>query len=317
MLDNANGQVFSGPGIRAVDTVLRGQRTSEFPAQVVVPPKSYQLLMNGDIRTQGFTKPVNGRSTLMRLKSSGTVYVATLAMFAPKTPTGKERAPTLLEWQRLLNQGKFASPRDKTPTPPDGKGTLIYGRVAGVQSGSTWRAQLTDLGQAKLTIPKAEQSISYGLSTLRGGRFGTNQIQAAKLLVRYPDTAYESHGNYATYYDLTLPLVNPTPQTQRVTLKLASPIKQDQLTQGTLRFRQPPQDFPFFRGTVRLRYLDEKQQRQTRYIHLWHRIGQVVDPLVQLDLKPGETRSLQVDFYYPPDSTPPQVLSITTELPKP
>ncbi|NJR51085.1 MAG: DUF3370 domain-containing protein [Leptolyngbyaceae cyanobacterium CSU_1_3] len=317
MLDNAKGQVFSGPGIRAVDTILRGQRTPEFPAQVVVQPRRYQLLMNGDVITKGLTKPVNGRSTMMRLNSSGTVYVATLAMFAPRTSTGEERAPTLPEWQTLLTQGKLATPRDKTPTPPDGKGVLIYGRVAGVQAGSTWRAQLTDLGQTKLSIPKAGQSISYGLSTLRGGRLGTGQIQAAKLLVRYPDTAYESHGNYATYYDLTLPLTNPMAQPQTVTLKLASPIKQDQLEQGTLRFRQPPQDFPFFRGTVRLRYRDERQQRQTRYLHLWHRIGQVVDPLIKIDLKPGETRSLQVDFYYPPDATPPQVLSVTTVLPQP
>ncbi|MBE9012975.1 DUF3370 domain-containing protein [Pseudanabaenaceae cyanobacterium LEGE 13415] len=316
ILDNATGQVFSGPGIRAVDTVLRGQRTREFPNQVIVQPGRYQLLMNGDVVTRGLTKPVNGRSTLMRLNSSGTVYVATLAMFAPKTATGEERIPTLQEWQELLLKGKFAAPRDKSPTPPNAPGGFIYGRVAGVQGGSTWRTQLTDPGRSLLTIPKVGQSIAYGLSTLRGGRLGTGQIQAAPLLVRYPDTAYESHGNYATYYDLTLPLSNSTAQKQTVTLKLSSPIKQDQLSQGTLRFRQPPQDFPFFRGTVRLRYKDERQQSQTRYLHLWHRIGQVVDPLLKLELKPGETRSIQVDFYYPPDSTPPQVLSVTTEPPK-
>ncbi|BAU11079.1 hypothetical protein LEP3755_15720 [Leptolyngbya sp. NIES-3755] len=317
LLDNAKGQVFSGPGIRAVDTVLRGQRTREFPNQVVVQPGQYQLLMNGDIVTKGLTKPVNGRSTLMRLNSTGTIYVATLAMFAPKTSTGVERPPTLPEWQDLLIKGKLATPRDKTPTPPNHSGSLIYGRVAGVQIGSTWRTQLTDPGQANLSIPKAGQSIAYALSTLRGGRLGTGQSQAAPLLVRYPDTAYESHGNYATYYDLGLPLTNSTTQTQTVTIKLSSPIKQDQLTSGILRFRQPPQDFPFFRGTVRLRYRDERQQQQTRYLHLWHRIGQVVDPLLKLELKPKETRSIQVDFYYPPDSTPPQVLSVTTEPPKP
>ncbi|MEX0270125.1 DUF3370 domain-containing protein [Leptolyngbyaceae cyanobacterium UHCC 1019] len=313
LLDNPNGQVFSGPGIRAVDTVLRGQRTREFPAQIVVKPGHYQLLMNGDVITKGLTKPVNGRSTLIRLKSNAPIYVATLAMFAPKNSNSKERAPTLQEWQNLLTQGKFATPRDKIPTPPDGKGSLIYGRVAGVQVGSTWRARLTDPGQTKLTIPNVGQSISYGLSTLRSGRLGTGQIQSAKLLVRYPDTAYESHGNYATYYDLTLPLTNSTVQPQTIALKLSSPIKQDQLVQGRLRFRQPPQTFPFFRGTIRLRYLDEQQQQQTRYLHLWHRIGQWVDPLVKFNLKPGETRSVQVDFYYPPDATPPQVLSITTE----
>ncbi|HBY81412.1 MAG TPA: hypothetical protein DEG47_31475, partial [Cyanobacteria bacterium UBA11148] len=91
------------------------------------------------------------------------------------------------------------------------------------------------------------------ISTLRGGRMGTNQSQAARMLVRYPDTAYESHGNYGVQYDLSLPLINPTDQPQTVTLTLETPIKEDQLSLQGLRFRQPPLDFPYFRGTVRLR----------------------------------------------------------------
>jgi hypothetical protein len=317
ILDNADGSVFSGPGIRAVDTVLRGQRTAEFHDKIVVIPGRYQLLMNGDIVTKGLAKAVNGRSTLMKLKSSDTIYVATLAMFAPKNPKGEERAPTLQEWQDLLNKGSLAMPRDKTPTPPGTPGNLIYSRVAGVQEGSTWRSTLTDPNQSTLTIPTPGRSLSYGISTLRAGRLGTNQSQAAKLLVRYPDTAYESHGNYATYYDLTFPIVNPTNQTQTVTLTLATPLKEDKLAKDNLRFRKPPQDFPFFRGTVRLRYTDDKGKAQIKYLHLWHRVGQLVDPLVTVTLKPQEQRSLQVDFYYPPDATPPQVLTIQTQVPQP
>ena len=312
LLENPTGAIFSGPGIRAVDTVLRGQRTSEFPAQIIVAPKQYQMVMSGDIPTKELERPVNGRSTFMRLSSSDNLYVATLALFAPKTATGEEKKPTLQDWQALLDQGGLAMPRDKTPTPPGASGSLIYGRVAGVQSGSTWRTNLTDPGAQTLTIPAVGKSIAYGISTLRAGRMGTGQIQSASLAVRYPDTAYESHGNYGTYYDLTLPLSNSTEQTQRVSVTLATPLKEDQLSQGALRFRQPPQDFPYFRGTVRLRYQDDQGKSQTRYLHLWHRTGQVVDPLVTLALKPQEQRSLRVDFYYPPDATPPQVLSIKT-----
>lgn len=312
MLENSDGSVFSGPGIRAVDTVLRGERTAEFPAQVVVAPKQYQLLMNGDIVTKGLPRTVNGRSTFMQLNSSDNIYVASLALFAPKTAAGEERVPILQDWQTLLEQGGFATPRDKVPTPPDAAGPLIYGRVAGVQAGSSWRANLVDAGKRTLSIPSSGRSIAYGISTLRAGRLGTQQSQSAPLAVRYPDTAYESHGNYGTYYDLRLPLLNTTQQAQKVSLTLETPLKEDQLSQHELRFRQPPQDFPYFRGTVRLRYRDDQGQFQTRYVHLWHRTGQVVDPLVTLLLKPGEQRSLRIDFYYPPDATPPQVLSVKT-----
>ena len=312
MLENPDGSVFSGPGIRAVDTVLRGQRTAEFPAQVVVPPKQYQMLMNGDIVTKGLTRTVNGRSTFMQLNSSDNIYVASLALFAPKTADGQERVPTLQDWKMLLEQGGFAMPRDKVPTPPGAAGSLIYGRVAGVQAGSSWRANLVDAGKRTLSIPSTGRSIAYGISTLRAGRLGTEQIQSAPLVARYPDTAYESHGNYGTYYDLRLPLLNATDQTQTVAVTLETPLKEDRLSKSELRFRSPPQDFPYFRGTVRLRYRDDQNQVKTRYVHLWHRTGQVVDPLVTLSLKPGEQRSLRVDFYYPPDATPPQVLSVKT-----
>lgn len=50
----------------------------------------------------------------------------------------------------------------------------------------------------------------------------------------------------------------------------------------------------------------------TRYVHLWQRVGKVVEPMVKLRLAVGETRSIKVDFIYPPDATPPQVLTVRT-----
>jgi hypothetical protein len=169
-----------------------------------------------------------------------------------------------------------------------------------------------DRGKDFLAIPEAGKTISYAISTLKAGRLGTGQSQAAKMLVRYPDTAYESHGNYCVYYDLNLPLYNPTDRAQKVTVTLANPIKEDSLSKSGLRFRQPSLDFPFFRGTIRLRYSDETGKQVTRYVHLWQRVGQIVDPLVTWQLKPQEKRSIRVNFFYPPDSTPPQVLTVST-----
>jgi hypothetical protein len=69
----------------------------------------------------------------------------------------------------------------------------------------------------------------------------------------------------------------------------------------------------FFRGTVRVRYEDEQEQTQTRYVHLVQRRGQAGEALVRLNLPPGARREVQVDFIYPPDSTPPQILTVRTE----
>ncbi|WP_413199693.1 DUF3370 domain-containing protein [Nostoc piscinale] len=313
-LENNDGKVYSGPGARAVSDVLRGVRQADFPARLVIPPGGSRMLLNHPIPVRNLAKPVNGRSSFLRLQSSGKVYAASLAMFAKKNADNSDRAPTLSEWQALLNNGSFAGPRDKTPTPPNvTSGSLIYGRVAGVSQGSQWQANLVDNPKAQyLTIPERGKGISYPLVTLRGGRLGTDQIQTAKMLVRYPDTAYEAHGNYGVEYNLSLPLKNQTNQTQKVTVTLETPLKEDKLSQGGIRFRKPSLDFPFFRGTVRLRYVDDQGQKKTRYVHLWHRTGQVLEPLVQFVLPPASQRNLQVDVIYPPDSTPPQVLTVRT-----
>ncbi len=312
--ENPTGKIFSGPGIRAVDNVLRGQRQAGFPAQLIIPPGQSRMLMNHPIPVRDLPKPINGRSSFLRLNSSRPVYVASLAMYAKRNAPGKERAPTLTEWQQLLDTGDLAGPRDKKPSPPDQKtGQLIYSRVAGVQQGSTWQTTLTD---PHLTTPPTGESISFVLNTLRGGRLGTEQSQAAPLVVRYPDTAYESHANYGVHYDLTLPLINRSRKPQIIALKLETPFKEEKLSKQGLRFRKPPWSYPYFRGTVRLQYLDEQGADVKRYIHLWHRRGQLVKPLIKLKLESGQQRQVRLDFLYPPDSVPPQVLTIQS-LPRP
>lgn len=312
MVENPNGEVFSGPGIRSVDQVLRDRHQADFPETVVIPPNQSRLIMNHGIAVKGLAKPINGRSTFIRLQSSDAVYVAELAMFAPTDSAGKERAPTLAEWQTLLETGGLAGPRDKLPTPPGQGGVLIYSRVAGVQPGSRWQATLTDPDTPTLRLPDPGKGIIYALSTLRAGRLGTEQSQAAPLVVRYGDTAYEAHGNYGVHYDLTLPLYNPSTKAQTVVLTLATPIKEEKLQKAGVQFRNPPQTHPFFRGTIRVAYTDEAGQAVTRYVHLWQRTGQWVDPFLKLTLPPQASSTVRVDFLYPPDATPPQILRIAT-----
>ncbi|MBE9208672.1 DUF3370 domain-containing protein [Nostoc sp. LEGE 06077] len=314
-VEDAAGKVFAGPGDRAMSDILRGRRQSIFPAQIILAPKTSQMLLNLPIPVQGLTPPLNGRSTLMRLRTNGTVYAASLAMFAKDNADGGERAPTLAEWENLLDNGELSTPRDKTPTPLEETGKpRIYGRVAGVVGGSFWRAFIVDSPKARfLTIPQPGQAVSYALSTLHGGTLGTSQIQSAPMLARYPDTAYRAHGNYAIQYNLKLPLYNNTSTPQTVAVAMQTPIKEDQLVKPGLRFFSTPARQTFFRGSVRIRYKDDQGRAQTKFVHLVQKRGQPGEPLVVLNMKASDRRLVEVDFLYPPDATPPQVLTVSTQ----
>ncbi|MGB3493165.1 MAG: DUF3370 domain-containing protein [Elainellaceae cyanobacterium] len=320
-VENPQGNVYAGPGSRVMSDILRGQRQEQFPAQVEIPPGEYQMLMNLPIPVAELEPPINGRSTLMRLRSRGAgdrdvVYAASLALFAPLDENGQERPPTLEEWQELLETGDLSTPRDRPPTPPDQSGgQIIYGRVAGVSQGSTWQAQLTDPDSLYLTIPIVEP-ISFGLSTLVAGRLGTDQVQAAPMVVRYPDTAYQAHGNYGVQYSMQVQLFNPSSdptgmESDAIAIALETPIKEDELSQDGLRFFEPLPQQTFFRGTARIRYTDEQGLPRTRYVHLVQRRGQQSIPLATVQIPRLGTSLVEVDFLYPPDSTPPQVLTIS------
>lgn len=312
--ENILGTIFAGPGDRVMADILRGQRQDTFPPQIIIPPGESRMLLNLPIPVNGLTPPLNGRSTFMRLWSHDTVYVASLAMFAPKNPDGSEREPSLEEWQNLLDNGDLSGPRDKIPTPlEETNKPIIYGRVAGVAQGTEWKALLIDEPKTQhLTIPNPGLAFSYALSALHRGTLGTRQIQSAPMLVRYPDTAYRAHGNYSVQYSLTLPLYNNTQNPQTVMVSMQTPIKEDQLTKGGLRFLNPPAPQVLFRGSIRIRYKDDQGLPQTQYLHLVQKQGEQGEPLVVLNMKAGEQRLVEVDFLYPPDATPPQVLTVQT-----
>ena len=311
LTENPLSKIFAGPGDRVTNAILRGQR--HLPAYILLPPRQSRLLLNLPIPVKTLDPPINGRSVLMRLQSPRPVYAASLAMYAPVDAYKREIAPTLTQWQQLLFAGSLVSPRDRAPTPPEQTTrTVIYGRVAGIAQGSQWTAQIVDPSTAYLTIPRSRQAFSYGLSTLPLGKLGTNQVQSAPLLARYPDTAYSAHGNYGIQYNLNLPLRNNTNTAQTVTVSLQTPIKEDRLSKNGLRFLLPPASQVFFRGTVKVAYNDDQGLPQTRYIHLVQKRGDRSAPLVRLTMKPRDIRLVQVNFVYPPDATPPQVLTIAT-----
>lgn len=318
LVEDPSGRVFSGPGSRLMGDILRGVNHNKFPSRIILRPRESRMLFTLPI------SPSNGRSTFMRLYSDGPVYMANLALYeVPKLDLSADkkkpkkvtyRKPTLNEWRYLVTTGRLVTPRDRQPTPMDedwGERT-IYGRVAGISVGSEWIARLTDEPEAThLSIPERGKAFSYPLSTVTTGTHGTKQIQSAPMLARYPDTAYRAHGNYGVHYNLILPFTNKSSEQQTVEISLQTPFKQNEYA-DRLVFTQRPQGQIFFRGTVRVGYTDRYNQPQERYFHLVQRRGQQGDALVRVNLEPGERRELEVDFLYPPDATPPQVLTVRT-----
>ncbi|HAC62388.1 MAG TPA: hypothetical protein DCF68_02340 [Cyanothece sp. UBA12306] len=309
-VEDAQGNVYAGPGSRVMGAILRRYRQDIFPPSLVIPGGESRMLINLPIPVKDLDPPLNGRSAYVRLQTNGNVYAASLAKFAPLDENGEERQPTLEEWETLLKQGELVTPRDRPPTPPETT-SIIYGRVAGVSQGSRWEARLTNRGNW-LTIPPQGEAVSYPLSSLTAGTLGTNQVQSAPMLVRYDDTAYEAHGNYGVQYSLTLPLYNPTLEAKTVTIALETPIKQDKLVDG-LRFLVPHSPSVFFRGVVRVRYLNDNYSWQTRYFHLVQHRGQLGETLVKQTIFPQRWQLVKLDVIYPPDATPPQVLTIRSE----
>lgn len=314
-LENADGSIYAGPGDRVASDILRGKIQTGWPVHFTIHPHSSYLLVCLPIPVKGLTPPLNGRSLLAKLKSSGPVYMSTAALYARLDADGTEHPPQLEDWCNVLRHGALAGPREKPPTPPGAQGGVAYGRVAGVQRGSRWESRVydpqTDLRKPdsnRLAIPAAGQSLSFPISTVEKATFGTGQVQSAPLLVREPDTAFAAHGNYGVFYDLTFPLVNRNAEPATVTLALQTPLKRDK--SESLSFYAQPTRRVFFRGTVKVSCSDNADTGV-----FWHVIeheGEQGMPLGSVDLPCGAVANVHLQFVYPPDATPPQVVTIHT-----
>lgn len=311
-LEDPIGAIYSGSGSRVVGDVLRGRRRGLLRSNLRLGPREAEMVVNSPIPVGKITPSSNTRSTLIRAESNGPVYLASLAMFSPKTPDGREQIPSLREWQYLLVRSGLSGPRDVAPTSlslAETSARFFYGRVAGVAKGSRWEATLTDPGVNELRVPTNGGAISYPIATLPRGTLGTRQVQSAPMVARYPDTAYLAHGNYGVQYSLTLPLTNRTGSPQQVAILFQTPLKEDGPS-DQLRFLEPPEERVFFRGPIRLQYQDDLGNPIDRFIHVVQHRGEQGQPLATLNLRPGSKRVVQVNFLYPPDATPPQVLTV-------
>ncbi|MCA9800354.1 MAG: DUF3370 domain-containing protein [Cyanobacteria bacterium HKST-UBA02] len=282
-------ETFAGPGDRVCTELLQGKSQSGYPASLVLKPGESKVFARLPIPVASLSPPINGRNVLFRLRSDGPVRVATLALYG-----SKDGLPSEASFLDLLRKGDLAGPREGAPSDPEKPGPIRYGRVSGVAAGSVWE------GRRDVAITADDTTTCFPIASLRGGTFGTGQVQSAPLMVRYPDTAYAAHGNYGVLYKITLVLSNESDIARAVTLRLDCPVKTDS---RRLDFLDPPAPNVFFRGTLKL---------DGELFHVVLHRGEKGPALSTFELAPGKKRPIEVELIYQADATPPQMLSITS-----
>ncbi len=313
---NNDGNVYAGPGDRLTDDFLRNDTQTGWPEKITVPRQGYAIIYALPVQVRGLLSQNNGRSTLLELQASRKIYLAEVADLI-KTEANRSVVPPSLErFVEIAETHDLSEERDKTPSVPGAKGPLIYGRVAGVQIGCKWMGTATDGEKdiTRLTVPEVGKSIAFPICSLERGTFGTGQVQSAPLVVRYADTAYAAHGNYAVEYHLQFPLFNPSSSRARVSVSIDTPVKTDS-TKENLTYFEPPAKSTFFRGTVLVQYLSDTGDKVKDYIHLVQTRGTKSRELFSIVMKPKGRRTVQVSLFYPPDATPPQVITFTSKEP--
>ena len=291
------GAIYAGPGSRVAGALLRGHDTTDLPSSWRLPAHSTQTLLLLPIPTTHLDPPVNGRTTHLRLHSSGPVALAMVVALQDEPPG----LSTLLG----LLDGPL-SPKGHQPTPPGHGGGIVYSRVSGVQRGARWQGRLTEPGRDVLSVRSVP--VGWPVSALVGGTMATTQVQTAPLVTFYPGTAWAAHGNYGVEYHLTLPLLNDTPEPVTMELALESPQEREPQA-GAVSLVAPSPDTPVrFRGPVAVQGLDGPPRE--RVFHLVQRRGEPGPLLGAITMAPGEERTVVVRLVYPADATPPQVLSL-------
>lgn len=307
---NDDGQLFAGPGDRITNEVMRNAKPNFIDNSFSIAPGQDKVFLTLPLPVRMLRPALNGRSTLIKMHTSGPVYIASLAKFVRQDVS--EEPPSEEAWLNQLCSGALCTPRDEPPSPPSAPGRVKYGRVAGVSKGTVWNAKLADprIETNKyadyLAVPEPGKSYTYPLSTVAGGTLGTRQVQSAPMLVRYPDTAYQAHGNYGTAYSLSIPLYNPSSESAHVQVLFQTALKTDEKSNQTSFYAMPPNKV-FFRGTV---FVDDGSEQH--YWHLVQRQGSQGSTLAEFNLNSKRTRNLKLLFLYPPDATPPQELCIRT-----
>ncbi|MEZ0371588.1 MAG: DUF3370 family protein [Candidatus Sericytochromatia bacterium] len=291
-LPNDPGQVFAGPGDRVALATLRGEST--LPAQSwQLAPGSDTLLYQWPVPTNPllFLQQDNALSALLRFDASAATDLSLVALMQTDIPDSADWLDMFKSAQRAGPADIEASFYDPAKLPPTGP--FRYSRVAGLAQGAHWQGTLElDLG---LLV-----SQGYPISGLYLKGLDTRQNQSAPLQARIPGSAVESHGNYGVHYQLKLQLSNSSARTRRLSLALQQPLK---VADARAEFRRKPADQVRFRGSLHL-----DLDGSSSWHHLVLREGEQAPAFASIELAPGSSRSGLLEWIYPADCTPPQLL---------
>lgn len=302
------GQVYAGPGDRLGVSALMG-RSPIPPRTLELPPGAPALVWQGPVPTEvPIPPPVNGRSTLLALRSEGALHYAVVATRAPAGPQGGHRPPTLADHLAHLERGRLAGPREPDPPAYAPTGPLPkpfrYGRVAGLAQGATWQ------GEVRLAPPPPGLRVGWPVATARANPLGTGQVQSGAMRARVEGTAWGNHGNYGVAYRMRFTFPKGG-QARRVAWALGHP--KGIVGQGHLRqaqYAEPPGPGTTWRGAILVEEGDEARCWHRRLEHLVLKAGQAPVRFHRTELPAGEARVVQLRWVYPPDATPPQLLQL-------
>lgn len=294
---NPDGAIFAGPGDRVALSTLRG---ASLPTQRwELASGEDQLLMQWAVPTNPLwvVQQDNALSALLRFQASAPMRFSLMAVYQHGTPR-------LGDYRAVRMQGLEAGPAEPpvteyTPGQPPTSGAFRYGRVAGLAQGARWQGEIRLSPEQWAALAQGE-SLAWPVSSLTLKDWGTGQVQSAPLRARVPGTAVESHANYGVHYRLSVPLHNPGSTPLRLRWSLQQPLD---LKAGVARFSSPPQSGVRFRGSLRSGSVSAPQDQ-----HLVLKAGEAAPPFWELSLAPGETREALLEWVYPADATPPQLL---------
>lgn len=308
---NNYGKVFSGPGDRASQDILRDKNMDSFGnKRIIIPPGQTVVFADFPVKNG------NERTSQFRLKSDGPLYIADLAAFE-KGFLWWAKKPELKDWLDILNNHNLAEKRDFTPSPREKKlaegERFIYGRVSGISSGTEWNSLITNKDE-KFFINPGNQSYAFALNTMTNNTLGTNQIQTADLIKRYPDTALYTNGNYGLTYNISIPFYNNTGLPRDIVLSFDTPVRIPENSQeNEISYYTKAPEKIAFRGELKLEYKSYLGLDKEKYFHIIQRFGQKGGELLRLTIDPGEYKPVNISFVYPADATAPHILTINIE----
>ncbi len=278
----------NGPGQYNAARILLGD--NELPPQsrkVTIPP-------GGTVTLPSASLP-NGNELITQgnLHSNGPVQVG--IVYNTNTPTAAQVEKQLQTGSRL-----GTSHHDKVPTPLGAPGAIIFGRVAGVTETSTYRGVMSNSQDHSRYLVTGAGEQSFAFNTKRGVDLGTGRNEAARMIARNDNAAYESPLNYGAELNLGGAFHNPTNQPQRVQLFLDSPVSSNdsRVMRGSFEVKlrtsegAPPQT-----QTVTV-----SQAQQTR--------GKT--PLLEFTLQPGASAQVDLRTVYGANNTGPQAIRVVT-----